>query len=318
MKLGGIHQTMNRLPQELQRPQCGFAAVCGSNARRQKSNFLPHAPLVSYDRNSKPVSFMGISRMAKSNKSILNRLAGKQLAFDGEFPFQRLGVLKEAAKAHGGTIQKGVTKETSYLVLPDSNANSPMEQKVLSLNGKGGKIDVIDDAQFTDMLQPTDDELTDLLRAGDSDSFKLLGLLAAGRPGSTSGNAATQKLLLQSKSFKGADLTRFALQNFDCRECDFTGAKFCQTHVSARNSNFSKVTGRNSGFYSIAGCRFANAELREVSFVGDLTGAVFDDASRRSEREVLLLHAKSQCLRRSARLALQTPAGVDHRPCSGG
>src|SRR6476660_8208856 len=102
--------------------------------------------------------------MAKA-ASVLNRLLGKNIVFNGKFGYI-LAQLKALAEAQQGIVEEDVSASTDYLVLADPSAGKTIQKKVVSLNAKGASIQVISSTDFEKLILPTDEEVLALIKSG--------------------------------------------------------------------------------------------------------------------------------------------------------
>ncbi len=221
--------------------------------------------------------------MAKrQHTGVLNRFAGKKLVFNGKFGYGVEASLKALAEAQKGTVRDDLDEKAHYLVLADLSAGKTIQKKVMSLNGKGAAIQVIDADAFTKLAEPTDEEILALLRGGESEIFAKIYRWTGRR---NQVNAKPAKTRFHSETLRGLKLFGVDFDDIEFSDCDFVSAEFDRVHLgSATHCDFSKITGERNCFGDVQGSRFANATLKQPRFEGhfsgaDFTGALLDDAS---------------------------------------
>ena len=108
--------------------------------------------------------------MAKSKSaSLLCRLAGRKVVFSGKFGYGVEDALKAMATAQRAAVLDDLTDKVDYLVLADLSGGKTIQKKATSLNAKGAAIQVIDADAFRQLVKPTEEELTALLKDGDAE-----------------------------------------------------------------------------------------------------------------------------------------------------
>ena len=205
--------------------------------------------------------------MAKRQQGVLlNRLAGKTIAFSGKFGSGYKGEpsLKAMAEAQQGTVVEDLSAKVDYLVLPDLTAGKTVQKKALQLNGKGAAIQIIDADAFCKLAEPTDEELLALLRAGDSE---------------------TLTKVRRACTFRSANLDEIKLDNIRLSDFTFVGCSFVGAELNgvrfegATDCDFSNVSGKANSFCNIPRSRFAKAQLLNSEFTGELSSADFTGAT---------------------------------------
>jgi uncharacterized protein YjbI with pentapeptide repeats len=224
---------------------------------------------------SKWLKRLGSAIMAKRQQSsVLNRLAGKKLVFDGKFGYGVEDSLKAMAEAQQGTVHDHLDAKVDYLVLADLAASKTIQKKAASLNAKGASIQVIDADAFRALAEPTDEEIVALLKAGESERYAKIRGPMYYRLGSQ-----TPTRTFHSEDFGGANLENTNLDDISLSGCRFVGANFTQVRiVAASDCDFSKIKADSSLFGDVRRCRFKEAQLSSAQFEGDFSDADFTGA----------------------------------------
>src|SRR5256885_1071436 len=85
-----------------------------------------------------------VSKLKPAAKAgVLDRLERKKVFFSGRFGYGEQEQLEALVQLQGGKVVKDLDKASDYLVLADPTAGKTIQQKALSLNGKGATIQVI-------------------------------------------------------------------------------------------------------------------------------------------------------------------------------
>jgi hypothetical protein len=143
--------------------------------------------------------------MAKRQGSgVADRLAGKKLVFSGKFDYGVEDSLKAMAEAQQGKVLDDVAADVDYLVLADTSGGKSIQKKAMTLNTKGATIQVIDADAFRQLVEPTEAELLELIRTGQSETYsKLRGpvyRITLGQP---------PKYTIRAENLKGVKLHNF-------------------------------------------------------------------------------------------------------------
>jgi uncharacterized protein YjbI with pentapeptide repeats len=220
--------------------------------------------------------------MAKRQQSsVLNRLAGKKLVFDGKFGYGVEDALKAMADAQQGTVRDDLDAKVDYLVLADLGASKTIQKKAMSFNAKGASIQVIDEEAFKKLAEPTDEEVVALLRSGDVETHAKIRGSRYHYHSSLQPSIRT----VASEDFAAIKLENAALGDIAFSACRFVGAELNQVRfVKATDCEFSKAKGDGCHFGDVAKSRFRDATLIQSAFQGDLseadfTGATLDQSS---------------------------------------
>ncbi len=216
--------------------------------------------------------------MAKKQKpSGLNRLAGKKVVFNGKFAYGEEERLKAMAEAQAGTLTEDLDAKTDYLVLADLNAGKTIQKKVVSLNGKGATIQVIDVEEFKKLAEPTEQEILEMLRSGEAEIFNKIF------PRSYYHYALRTKsprFNLQGENLNAVNLGNVDFDDIGFQACSFIGATLKRVSFeSATECDFSDMTGEQVHFWNARGSRFKKAGLKQAIFEGDISGADFSGAT---------------------------------------
>src|SRR5262249_22915359 len=214
--------------------------------------------------------------MAKRQRSaVLNRLAGKKLVFDGKFGYGALDSLKAMADAQQGTVRDDLDAKMDYLVLADVSASKTIQKKAMSLNAKGASIQVIDADAFKTLVEPTDEEIVALLKAGESETYtKTRG------PRHYYVTAQPPTRTIASEDFGAAHLEKVDLDGIAFDTCRFVGAELSHVRFgTAIDCDFSRVKGEFSRFGGVPKCRFKEATLNSSQFEGNFSEADFSNAT---------------------------------------
>jgi uncharacterized protein YjbI with pentapeptide repeats len=214
--------------------------------------------------------------MAKrQNSGVLNRLAGKSLVFNGKFGYGVLDSVKAMAEAQRGAVRDDLDDKVDYLVLADLSGSKTIQKKALSLNAKGATIQVIDVDAFKALAEPTAEEVLELLRSGESETYTKIH----GRAYYV-GAASSPKYTFHSEDLDGVNLEHVNLRDIRFDSCGFVGAKLNQVQMgTADDCDFSKATIEASRFGDARRCKFTKAALAGSHFEGDFSGVDFTGAA---------------------------------------
>jgi uncharacterized protein YjbI with pentapeptide repeats len=217
--------------------------------------------------------------MAKKQQQVLNRLAGKRVMFQGKFGYEE-GALKARAAAYGATVAKTLNSSIDYLVFPDATSGKTARQQANSLIAKGAGIQVIDVDAFVKLVQPTDDDLLALMRAGGKESAQAFRAVRGGvYSHSISGTKDRPQHAFAGENFDGLDLSAFDFDAISFEKCSFVGAKLDGTNFDVtRDCDFSRATGKSPTFKDAEGSRFVGASFKGAEFEGSFQNADFTDA----------------------------------------
>jgi len=107
-------------------------------------------------------------------------LAGKRICLSGSFAYGKKSAVMQYVTAHGGTVQRGVTKSTDMLIVGKAKAtNSSNVKKAMEYNSYGGSIEISNEADVLDYAKTFSDLLFDYIdESGMSDAqvYKKAGL----------------------------------------------------------------------------------------------------------------------------------------------
>ncbi|HEX3600464.1 MAG TPA: pentapeptide repeat-containing protein [Lacipirellulaceae bacterium] len=213
--------------------------------------------------------------MAKRQRSsVLNRLAGKTLTFNGKFTYGVEDSLKAMAHAQQGSVRDDLDASVDYLVCADLNSSKSIQKKALALNGKGASIQVIDTDQFRKLAEPTEKEILALIRAGESETYaKIRG------PSHGYLRGSSPKHTFHTEDLNAVKLQNAALRDIHFCGCSFVGAELNQAQIrAASDCDFSKATGDSCQFGDVPNCRFTKAKMHGARFDGDFSNADFSQA----------------------------------------
>ena len=70
-----------------------------------------------------------------------------------------------------GKVLEDLDATADYLVLANTSAGKTIQKKAAALNGLGATIQVIDAHAFRKLAEPTEEEVLELLRAGESEMY---------------------------------------------------------------------------------------------------------------------------------------------------
>ena len=205
-------------------------------------------------------------------------LLGKTVLFNGKFVRGEQDRLHGMAEAQSGTVVTELDSSVNYLVLPDLSQGKTIQKKLASLNAKGAAIQLIDRADFLKIVQPSPDQLLQLIRGGTANAavmHKAIGMstpVGFGRP-------SQGGISFAAESFKGLDLSGFNFSEIAFDHCSFNSCKIDETiFASAVDCDFSQSFGANSRFFRCAKNRFVSACLAKPSFNGSIADSDFTSA----------------------------------------
>ena len=181
---------------------------------------------------SKWLKRLGSAIMAKRQQSsVLNRLTGKKLVFDGKFGYGALDSLKAMADAAAGHRPRRSGREGGLSRAGRRQPSKTIQKKAMSLNAKGASIQVIDADAFKKLVEPTDEEIIALLKAGDSQTYaKIYEPSFYHHHG-----APPPKRVIQSEDLSGVKLANVTLDDTCFNHCRFVGAELNQVAHRHRN-----------------------------------------------------------------------------------
>lgn len=214
--------------------------------------------------------------MAKKPASGLpNRLAGKRFVFSGKFGYGVEDSLKELARLQQGIVCDDLDPKVDYLVLADLNAGKTVQKKAMTLNGKGAAIQVIDVDNFKTLSDPTDEEVLALIRAGESEKAD-----AVRRSRHSYGHSSAPEITYCSEDFSSTKLMNFDFSHIHFDGCTFKGSTIERVTIrTAKDCDFSNVSGEANQFFDVPGSRFRKAKLKQSWFTGEISGADFTGAT---------------------------------------
>lgn len=203
--------------------------------------------------------------MSKRGQSgVLNRLAGKKVVLSGRFSYGVKERLQALAEAQQAKVVDDLSDKVDYLVVADLSGGKTMQKKAMTLNGKGASIQTLDADAFGQLVEPTDDEVIELVRAGITD------LIVTHRG---------QSRTIQSENFDRLKLKDAHLRNIAFAHCSLVGADLNGVHFnSATDCDFSKASGAGVHIDDVSRSRFDKANMTDASFAGDLDGTDFSGA----------------------------------------
>jgi uncharacterized protein YjbI with pentapeptide repeats len=217
--------------------------------------------------------------MAKPLHPALGRLKSVRAVFHGKFPPGEREGLAGMTQAHGGLVVPYLDAAVTHLVLPNVASGPAVQKKASALRKKGATIEVTDAAGFRELVRPTADELTAILKHG----RRAAKALAAVTPRWTVYNhhgAAPECPRLVRANLDGVDLSGLDLSGVAFEKCRFVGAKLDGTcFAEAIECDFNNATGDSPRFGKIDCSRFANAQFRNAEFVSHLHGSDFTAAN---------------------------------------
>src|SRR5688572_5478823 len=104
----------------------------------------------------------------------LNRMAGKKVFFSGNFDRVQYGLVDDLTgmiRAQQGKVVKKLDASVDYLVLSDLSGGKTVQKQAAALNAKGATIQILEADAFMQMLALSAEEVLQLIRAGDADTF---------------------------------------------------------------------------------------------------------------------------------------------------
>ncbi len=150
----------------------------------------------------------------------------------------------------------------------EPTGSSTHEQKAAKLNTKGASITVITDQQLHDLFMPTNDEVAEMLAAGDKGHARLTEWLSHGNLDSDCYRYQAPPYVVRDTSWKGADLQKVplwcvCLENADLRETKVRLLDRCSNHYRFGPLVDCKLDGASldAWFDSLTNCSCRNADL---------------------------------------------------------
>ncbi len=213
-----------------------------------------------------------------------DRLAGKKLVFQGKF-FMSAGVfswaadewLRQLVHAQQGTVCDELDEAIDYLVIPDLNGQKTAQRKAAALNKKGASIQVLDMAGLRAIAEPTADDLTAALRAGDADLVQALHVETFHH---WVGLKSTALFLMSSRDLSGMFLEGVHLSSIRFENCCFQGARLENVIIDeATACDFSDSRGIDLKIINMEKCCFRKAEFTGGYLQGDLAGSDLSEGS---------------------------------------
>src|SRR5262245_57264262 len=107
-----------------------------------------------------------------------DRLKGKKVCFQGKFEWGVKERLSGLAKENKATISKDLNSKVDCLVVQDLSGAKTIQKQAIALNAKGATIQVLDADDFQKMVEPTEDEVVDLIRRGGAKAAELFATVA--------------------------------------------------------------------------------------------------------------------------------------------
>jgi len=234
--------------------------------------------------------------MAKrQTSSVLNRLAGKKLVFNGKFTWGVEDQLKALAQVQQGKVVDDLDDKVDYLVLADLNAGKTIQKKAMTLNGKGAAIQVIDVDAFNQLAEPTEADILAALHAGQAEEYGKICRVNYYHIQNQPPKYTFCAEDFSDTAFKVANLTEIRFES-----CNFSGAQFEQaTFRIAKDCDFSKVTAKLSPFGDVSRSKFCKATLTSCRFEGefseaDFSGAALETAEFRDQGNYGFGHSKKK------------------------
>ncbi len=222
---------------------------------------------------------------AKAPQAVLSdRFAGKRICLQGRFAPDTLHKLEAFAKAHGGTICDDIDAKVDWVVVPDASApGKGVNKSVLSLNAKGAAVQIIGHSDFNKQIEPTDEEVIQLLRQGQV-ALPLFSHILVNQGNIYSPSAAMKRRIV-SESFAGCDLDHFSFPSIAFDGCDFTGASLEGSLLAqAKDCAFDKVHAPNITICDASDCTFKGANLQACSCTNGLANVDFTGADMQAAR----------------------------------
>ena len=200
------------------------------------------------------------------------KFAGKKVCFAGRFEKYRFGetriYLERLVTGEGGEVTDGLNAAVDYLVLKEPTGSSTHEKKVAQLNAKGASITVLAPDQLRSMVEPSQGDVEEMLRAG-ADGHKRLAetLWALGMDSSSLRYAASspfsaRKLVLKGQQLNDIPLWCVSLDEADLRNCEVTEGNQQGYYVFGCITN-SKLDGSkfHANFHGLIDCSCRNADF---------------------------------------------------------
>jgi uncharacterized protein YjbI with pentapeptide repeats len=213
----------------------------------------------------------------KDAASVLNKLAGKTVMFQGKFGYGEMERLKAMAEAQGGNVVEELDASVDFLVRADLTGGKTVQKKAQSLNGKGASVQAVDANAFENVVKPSAEQVMALIRGGAECAPLLSKALAAnhmvlqsislgGMTGMTMGPAAAG-VKVEGEKFEGLDLAGFDLSGIIFERCSFAGCRLDKTKIGrAMDCDFTGCGGESARFEDVTGSSFRRAELRNSKF----------------------------------------------------
>lgn len=236
-----------------------------------------------------------MAKKAANDALFQSHLAGKTVCFAGRFNRWMHEPFVKFLETDGVKVVDDVSKSLDYLVT-GATGFVTLKKKAEQLNQKGAAIDIIDDAQFCNLIVPTLDEFLQLLHAGEkgvarvnlfTNNWNFRNHLPS-FDGQDLRNAdlrrwhAVHGAVLEGVDLRGANLGHSQL---GFKKCLLDGASFESANIfailenSATSADFSKV---NAMSQMILHCDFTRSIFRGVRLAHAVfTGCKFDDADLR-------------------------------------
>jgi uncharacterized protein YjbI with pentapeptide repeats len=210
---------------------------------------------------------------------VLSRLANKRVLFQGKFGWGEEDRLKGRAEAQGATIAKALDAKVDYLVFPDSTSSKTVRQKANCLIAKGTPIQILEAGAFEALVQPTDEDLLALIRAGGKASAESWRKARGDSYTPYPGVKTRPQHTFAGESFDGLDLSGFNFRGVAFEKCSFAGAKINGTAFEiVHDCDFSRATGEGPHFTDVEGSRFVDVKFKGASFDGPLARTDFTGA----------------------------------------
>jgi uncharacterized protein YjbI with pentapeptide repeats len=218
--------------------------------------------------------------------TVLKALLGKKIMFQGKFEYGERERLSAMAEAQQGLIVEELEASVDYLVLADLAGGKAVQKKVASLNAKGAVIQVVDGDAFQKLIEPTKEQVLELIRGGKENAAIFVSAVGATRGHFHHRQSSfTPLYTFAAEKLDGLDLLGFNFNQIAFEQCSFVGAKLTRvSFVSARGCDFSGADAGSASFGDVDGSRFVKANLKAASFQGgisktDFTAAILEEAA---------------------------------------
>jgi len=211
-----------------------------------------------------------------------SKLRGQTFAFTGQI--QHKTKVTAWIKKEGGKLLAAVSANLNYLVVGEKRGSAPTatEQKAIKLNGQGANIQVIEEADFWQLVAPSRDDVIAMLRAGKKglDRFRQMH---------PKYNWELCRLLplpdLSGADLRNADLNDLNLTDVKLDGADLSGANLSHCdHIKMSGARLDGARLAKSELDGLVDCSLKKADVSDCHFWytgsldrSDFTGAKLDN-----------------------------------------